>query len=93
MDIAPSMLATGLDRGVEGDLFLGDVGNGIPFRAGTFDAAISISVIQWLCNADVAGFDPKKRLLNFFNTLYASLKEVGSLLPNFIQRMMLKQKV
>lgn len=69
MDISPSMLATGLDRDVEGDLFLGDVGNGIPFRAGTFDAAISISVIQWLCNADISGADPKKRLLNF-STLY-----------------------
>ncbi|EMG46348.1 hypothetical protein G210_3404, partial [Candida maltosa Xu316] len=83
MDIAPSMLATGLDRDVEGDLFLADVGNGIPFRAGTFDAAISISVIQWLCNADVAGVDPKKRLLHFFNTLYASLKRGGKFVAQF----------
>lgn len=83
MDISPSMLATGLDRDVEGDLFLGDVGNGIPFRAGTFDAAISISVIQWLCNADISGADPKKRLLNFFNTLYASLKRGGKFVAQF----------
>lgn len=60
MDISPSMLATGLDRDVEGDLFLADLGNGIPFRAGTFDAAISISAIQWLCNADSANVDPKR---------------------------------
>ncbi|KAI5970283.1 BUD23 [Candida margitis] len=83
MDISPSMLATGLDRDVEGDLFLADLGNGIPFRAGTFDAAISISAIQWLCNADSANVDPKKRLLLFFNTLYASLKRGGKFVAQF----------
>lgn len=30
-----------LEREVEGDLFLADIGQGIPFRAGTFDGAIS----------------------------------------------------
>lgn len=83
MDISPSMLATGLDRQVEGDLFLSDLGNGIPFRAGTFDAAISISAIQWLCNADTSGNDPKKRLLYFFNSLYASLKRGGKFVAQF----------
>lgn len=83
MDIAPSMLATGLDREVEGDLFLSDLGNGVPFRAGTFDAAISISAIQWLCNADTANVDPKKRLLRFFNTLYASLRRGGKFVAQF----------
>lgn len=83
MDISPSMLATGLDREVEGDLFLADLGNGIPFRAGTFDAAISISAIQWLCNADTANVDPKKRLMTFFNTLYASLKRGGKFVAQF----------
>lgn len=90
MDIAPSMLATALDREVEGDLFLSDLGNGVPFRAGTFDAAISISAIQWLCNADSSDIDPKKRLMTFFNTLYASLRRGGSLLPNSIQKQMIK---
>lgn len=83
MDISPSMLATGLDREVEGDLFLSDLGNGVPFRPGTFDAAISISAIQWLCNADTANVDPKKRLLTFFNTLYASLKRGGKFVAQF----------
>ncbi|ODQ82478.1 hypothetical protein BABINDRAFT_72816 [Babjeviella inositovora NRRL Y-12698] len=83
LDIAPSMLATGLDREVEGDLFLSDIGNGIPFRAGTFDAAISISAIQWLCNADQSGIDPKKRLLRFFNSLFASLKRGGKFCAQF----------
>ncbi|CAK9441750.1 uncharacterized protein LODBEIA_P56180 [Lodderomyces beijingensis] len=83
MDISPSMLATALDRDVEGDLFLSDLGNGVPFRAGTFDAAISISAIQWLCNADSANVDPKKRLLLFFNTLYASLRRGGKFVAQF----------
>ncbi|KAK6456822.1 S-adenosyl-L-methionine-dependent methyltransferase [Scheffersomyces xylosifermentans] len=83
MDISPSMLATGLDRDVEGDLFLSDLGNGVPFRAGTFDAAISISAIQWLCNADTANVDPKKRLLTFFNTLYSSLRRGGKFVAQF----------
>lgn len=83
MDIAPSMLATALDREVEGDLFLSDLGNGVPFRAGTFDAAISISAIQWLCNADSSDIDPKKRLMTFFNTLYASLRRGGKFVAQF----------
>lgn len=83
MDIAPSMLASALDREVDGDLFLADIGSGVPFRAGTFDAAISISVIQWLCNADTKSADPKKRLLRFFNSLYASLKRGGKFVAQF----------
>lgn len=83
MDISPSMLATGLDRQVEGDLFLSDLGTGVPFRAGTFDAAISISAIQWLCNADTSGNDPKARMGQFFNTLYASLKRGGKFVAQF----------
>lgn len=83
MDIAPSMLASALDREVEGDLFLADLGNGIPFRAGTFDAVISISVIQWLNNADTSGVDPKKRILRFFNSLYASMKRGGKFVAQF----------
>ncbi|KAJ4504412.1 18S rRNA (guanine1575-N7)-methyltransferase [Exophiala dermatitidis] len=59
---------------VEGDLFLADMGQGIPFRAGTFDAAISISAIQWLCNAETSGVSPEGRLRRFFDGLYASLR-------------------
>lgn len=83
MDISPDMLATALTREVEGDLLLQDMGVGIPFRAGTFDAAISISAIQWLCNADTSYNDPKKRLNRFFNTLFASLKKGGKFCAQF----------
>ncbi|CAG8465539.1 12699_t:CDS:2 [Dentiscutata erythropus] len=65
MDISPSMLR---------DLFLQDVGQGMGFRPGTFDGAISISVLQWLCNADHSSHNPKSRLTRFFSTLYSSLR-------------------
>ena len=61
------------DREVEGDLMLGDLGDGLPFRAGAFDGAVSISALQWLCNADKAYHKPIKRLAKFFASLYASL--------------------
>uniref|UniRef100_UPI00054CD36C Putative methyltransferase BUD23 n=1 Tax=Saccharomyces cerevisiae (strain ATCC 204508 / S288c) TaxID=559292 RepID=UPI00054CD36C len=83
LDISPSMLATGLSRELEGDLMLQDMGTGIPFRAGSFDAAISISAIQWLCNADTSYNDPKQRLMRFFNTLYAALKKGGKFVAQF----------
>ena len=51
MDISGAMLDVALDREVEGDLAVGDLGQGLPFRTGTFDGAISISAVQWLCNA------------------------------------------
>lgn len=65
MDISANMLGEALDREVEGDLMLVDMGAGVPFRAGCFDAAISISAIQWLLNADRSDADPKQRLANF----------------------------
>ncbi|CDO52656.1 hypothetical protein DV451_004440 [Geotrichum candidum] len=83
MDISASMLGNALDREVEGDLFLADMGQGVPFRAGVFDAAISISAIQWLCNADKSENDPKKRLAAFFSTLFASLKRGGKVCCQF----------
>ena len=34
MDISPSMLKIADEREVEGDLILGDMGDGLPFKAG-----------------------------------------------------------
>merc|ERR1712050_321456 len=45
----------------------------MPFRPGSFDGAISISALQWLCNADKKYHHPPKRLYKFFSTLYACL--------------------
>ncbi|CCK72046.1 18S rRNA (guanine1575-N7)-methyltransferase KNAG_0I02610 [Huiozyma naganishii CBS 8797] len=83
LDISPSMLATGLTRELDGDLMLQDMGVGVPFRAGSFDAAISISAIQWLCNADTSYNDPKRRLMRFFNTLFSSLRKGGKFCAQF----------
>ncbi|KAI8064148.1 S-adenosyl-L-methionine-dependent methyltransferase [Gongronella butleri] len=75
MDISPSMLEVALERDVEGDLFLQDAGQGMSFRPGTFDGAISISVLQWLCNADKSANRPKARMQRFFSSLHASLRK------------------
>ncbi|SZE99285.1 unnamed protein product [Blumeria hordei] len=83
MDISPSMLDTALQRDVEGDLMLADIGQGVPFRAGTFDAAISISAIQWLCNAESSDVSSTGRLARFFNGLFASLKRGGKAVCQF----------
>ncbi|KAJ9106557.1 hypothetical protein QFC20_004049 [Naganishia adeliensis] len=73
-DVAPSMLEVALEREVEGDLFLQDIGQGFGFRPGTFDAAISISVVQWLLNADSTAHSPAQRLTRFFTTLHSCLR-------------------
>ncbi|XP_051869166.1 probable 18S rRNA (guanine-N(7))-methyltransferase [Pristis pectinata] len=73
VDISPAMLDVALEREVEGDLILGDMGAGMPFRPGTFDGCISISALQWLCNADKKSHNPPKRLYRFFSSLYACL--------------------
>eukprot|EP01086_Lenisia_limosa_P004055 TRINITY_DN18972_c0_g1_i1.p1 TRINITY_DN18972_c0_g1~~TRINITY_DN18972_c0_g1_i1.p1 ORF type:complete len:286 (+),score=75.06 TRINITY_DN18972_c0_g1_i1:59-916(+) len=75
MDIAPAMLDRAVERGVEGDLMLQDMGQGVPFRSGIFDGCISISVLQWLCNADKAKHNPRTRMTIFFQTLYNSMSK------------------
>lgn len=59
---------------MNGDLFLQDIGQGFGFRPGTFDGAISISVLQWLLNADSSSHSPPQRLTRFFTTLHSALK-------------------
>jgi len=73
IDISNSMLEIAKEREVEGDVILGDMGEGMPFKAGTFDGAMSISALQWLCNADKSHHRPAKRLFTFFTSLYACL--------------------
>ena len=51
LDISKAMLDVAAEREVEGDLCLHDLGHGLPIRPGTADGAISISAVQWLCNA------------------------------------------
>jgi len=73
VDISPSMLEVAVERETDGDLLLGNIGQGLGVRTGQFDGAISISAVQWLCNAETTGEDPRKRLKLFFTSLYRSL--------------------
>lgn len=77
------MLSVALDREVEGDLLLSDIGQGIPLRPGSIDAAISISAIQWLCNAESSDVSPEGRLARFFGGLYAALRRGGRAVCQF----------
>jgi len=74
-DISKSMLEVAHEREVDGDLVLCDAGHGLKLRAGTFDGAISISALQWLCNIDRKGHDPFRRLKSFFTHLYSCLRQ------------------
>lgn len=96
MDISSSMLAEAIGRDTDGDMMLADIGQGVPFRPGTFDAAISISAIQWLCNAETSDVSPEGRLKRFFDGLYASLRRGGKAVCQFYpkntqQRTMISQ--
>ena len=74
VDISPAMLAIARQReGEGGDLLCGDLGQALPFRPGSFDGAVSISALQWLCNADKRHHKPHQRLYAFFSSLYACL--------------------
>eukprot|EP01087_Luapelamoeba_hula_P007659 TRINITY_DN1870_c1_g1_i1.p1 TRINITY_DN1870_c1_g1~~TRINITY_DN1870_c1_g1_i1.p1 ORF type:complete len:292 (+),score=58.87 TRINITY_DN1870_c1_g1_i1:94-969(+) len=73
-DISSAMLNVAVDRKVDGDMFLLDMGQGVPFRPGVFDGAISVSALQWLCNKDKSSHNPVLRMRAFFQSLYNSLK-------------------
>ena len=63
LDISQAMLDIARERESEaGDVICADMGQGLCFRAGSFDGAISISALQWLCNADKSWHNPHKRL-------------------------------
>ncbi|KAH3758125.1 ribosome biogenesis methyltransferase WBSCR22 [Pelomyxa schiedti] len=91
LDISSAMLRIAMQRGVEGDIIQRDLGDGLPFRAGTFDGAVSISAIQWLCNVDKSTHNAHHRLNVFFGSLYACLKRhsraVFQLYPETPQQM------
>lgn len=55
------------------DLLLGDMGEGIPFRPGTFDGCVSVSALQWLCHSNKSYERPRARLSRLFSTLFAAL--------------------
>ena len=73
-DISRDMIHAAQKREVDGDMLQHDMGLGLPFRAGSFDGAISVSAIQWLCNADRKEHIPQLRLKKFFDSLYMVLR-------------------
>lgn len=75
MDISSAMLDEAYERDVSGDLMEADMGIGVPFRMGCFDGAVSVSAIQWLCNADRSDQNPYTRIKAFFSSLYSSLRK------------------
>lgn len=83
IDIAKAMLDVAVERECDGDLVLGDMGHGMPFKSGTFDGAVSISALQWLCNADKTSHVPQKRLYTFFSTLFSSLTRAARVVFQF----------
>lgn len=88
-DSIPDELKVGMP-GPDGDLLLSDLGQGLPFRAGSFDAAISISALQWLCNiestSNTSQQTAESRLRRFFDTLYVGLKRGGKAVIQFYPR-------
>jgi len=74
-DIAEAMLCVWREKHDSGhaDALLRDMGNGLPFKPGSFDGIISISALQWLCNQDSSDAKPIKRINRFFQTMYMCL--------------------
>lgn len=82
VDISEAMINVAKHKKSDGDLddlqiIQSDLGDGLPFKPGSFDGAISISALQWLCNADKKTHSPAKRLLKLFSTLYTCLTRDG----------------
>eukprot|EP01035_Chromulina_nebulosa_P019961 gene19961-25930_t len=83
-DISKSMLDVALEKQNEyGDLVYTDIGQGLPYRPGSFDGAISISAIQWLCYSNSSEQDPRHRLNRFFSSLYSILKRNAKAILQF----------
>ena len=85
VDISREMVSVGLEKRTEDDhldnsndsMIVHDIGRGLPFRPASFDAVISISTLQWLCNADQSEHVPQKRLKRFFESLFMCLVHGG----------------
>lgn len=83
-DISKSMLDVAVESGNDsGDILQADMGQGLPFRPGTFDGVISISALQWLCYSNSSDQDPKLRLNRFFSSLYSILKKDAKAILQF----------
>ncbi|OHT13835.1 putative methyltransferase WBSCR22 like protein [Tritrichomonas foetus] len=86
VDIAPMMLLNAIKivpPQTPNSFVRADAGQGLPFRAGVFDAAIGIDIIRWLF-ANYDGCEPSpKRLRNFFESLHGALRCGARAIFNF----------
>lgn len=73
LDVAKERLEDEVNQPEMNDFVQLDMGAGLPFQAAVFDGAISISAIQWLCHSNSKRDNPQKRLLKFFESLFACL--------------------
>ena len=83
IDISKDMLTVAQERLENSEYILGDIGHGLPFAAGYFDAIISVSALQWLCYSEKTGQIPFKRLLAFFSSVQRCLKLEGRAVIQF----------
>lgn len=82
LDISTNMLSVAKQK-TNGMLFLCDIGEGLFFKPGTFDGAISVSMLQWLCYSDKTEHNTEKRLKCFFSSLLRCLTKNASAVFQF----------
>ena len=86
-DIAPEMLLNAIKivppSTTPNSYVRVDVGQGCPFRAGVFDAAIGIDILRWLFVSFDDNEPALKRLRNFFETLHSCLRIGAKAIFNF----------
>ena len=74
VDLSELMLRAARARGRRvHDVLCADMGDGLCFRKHSFDGAISVSAVQWLCFQTKPEHEPEKRLRKFFRGLHAVL--------------------
>ena len=84
MDISRDMLDICVSKEeLVGGVMQVDIGQGWKVRPGVFDGVISISTIQWLCVASKKCYNPWKRCLKFFQSLYESIRIGGRAVLQF----------
>ncbi|EZG79301.1 methyltransferase [Gregarina niphandrodes] len=75
MDLSQSMLEIAREERADAELLRADIGELQNVVPNTFDGAISVSVIQWLCHAFTSEQEPLRRLRQFFQWLYNALNK------------------
>lgn len=87
VDVAPEMLMNAIQivspMATANSYTRSDIGQGLPFRAGVFDAAIGLDIIRWLFVSFDDQEPPLKRLRKFFESLHGCLRNGAKAIFNF----------